>query len=69
MWKEFDLMAVKHGRGEIDWHLVVEKVLNKTTPEELAKTMIDKIGMDGLMAILSDEQRRELAERIKAGKK
>jgi carbamate kinase len=70
MRKEFDTMAAKHGRGEIDW----KRILAAATPKEIiesgtAKKVVDELGVDGLLAILTPQQRREIAKRLEAGKK
>jgi hypothetical protein len=69
MLKEFDAMAAKQGRGETNWPLVLEKLSERMGPKEVVKTVIDKIGLDGLLAILTPEQLRELVKRNEARKK
>ena len=77
--KEFTAMATKRFKGDIDWDFIVAKaggiqqVLGRANPRDLLegggdKTLIDKIGVDGLMAILTPKQRRELTRRIESGK-
>ena len=73
-------MATRRHSGDIDWNLALQemggilKVIDLTRPKELvegggAKMIIDKIGLDGLVTVLSPEQRRELAKRIESCKK
>ena len=69
MLKEFDAMAAKHGRGEIDWPLALEKLAERIGPKKAAKAVIKQISLDDLLAILTPEQRRELAKRAASGKK
>lgn len=69
MLKELDAMAAKHGRGDIDWPLALKKLSERIGPKEAAKTVIEQISLDDLLAILTPEQRRELAKRAASGKK
>jgi hypothetical protein len=79
-WKEFEAMATKRYKGDIDFDFILEKVggilkvIDGARAKELvegggAKKVVDKIGIDGLLTILSPEQRRELVDRIASGKK
>jgi hypothetical protein len=71
--KEFEIMAAKHGRREFDWSLISHNVLEAATPKELieggsAKTVIDKIGLDGLLSLLTPAQLREIVKRAESRK-
>jgi hypothetical protein len=75
LWKEFDAMAVKRGRKEIDWRVdgeLLAKIIRAATSEQLRQvggdTLLDKIGVDGFVATLTPEQRRALEERIASEK-
>jgi len=75
LWKEFDSMAVKRGRKDIDWRVDRElfaKIIRAVTAEQLrdvgGKAIIDKLGIDGIIEILTPEQRRELVKRMASEK-
>ena len=70
-------MARKRKRDGIDWDAVADnfgglkKIIHDSSSKKLiddgvAKEFKDKIGLDGLLAILSPEERRELARRIES---
>lgn len=66
--KEFEEMAAKHGRRKDEFGTIAKNMLDAISSKELveggtARTVVDKIGMDGLLAILTPQQRHELAER------
>jgi hypothetical protein len=69
MLKEFAIMAAKHGRGEINWPLFLEKLSEEIGPKELIKNVITQMSLDDLFAILTPEQQREFAKRVEARKK
>jgi hypothetical protein len=67
-------MATKRYKGGPDWDFVLKEVFRDTPAKKLieggaARIIIDKIGVDGLMAVLTPEQLRKLAKRIEAAEK
>jgi hypothetical protein len=72
--KEFEDMATRQRRQKAEWAFITRNAIDGASPKELVKAeaaqaIIDKIGLDGLLAALTPEQRRELAKRIEAGAK
>ena len=64
-------MAAKHARREFDWTFIVEKAAKQKdlVKSGVAKTVVNQISLDDLLAMLTPERRRELAKKIDAGKK
>ena len=67
-------MATKRKTRDLTWDLVLETELKDASPKQLIeenrlRPFINKIGMDGLLELLTPEQQRELVARIGANKK
>jgi hypothetical protein len=69
MLKEFATMAAKHGRGDINWPLFLEKLSEEIGPKEVIKKVIGQVSLDDLLAMMTPEQQREFARRVEAKKK
>ncbi len=74
VWKEINIMGAKHGRDELNLNLILKNVSKAASPKQLAESeglrdVIEKIGLDGWLAALTPDERRELAKRIAAGTK
>lgn len=66
--KEFDAMATKRRRDEINWSLVFSNASKTTNVKNLVTggglgEVIHKIGLDNLLTLLSPEQQRNLIKR------
>jgi predicted RNase H-like HicB family nuclease len=75
VWPGDDAMTAKRGQGEIDWRVdsdFLVKIIRAAPVESVRKiglkTIIDKLGIDGLIELLTPEQRRELAKRMESEK-
>ena len=71
---ELIAMATKRKTRDLTWDLVLETELKDASPKQLIeenrlRPFINKIGMDGLLELLTPEQQRELVARIGANKK
>ena len=67
-------MAAKRGRGELNLNLALKTISEAASPKQLVESeglrnVIEKIGLDGWLAVLTPKQRLELAKRIEAAKK
>ncbi len=66
-------MAAKRAKRELTWSLVLENALADSTPKQLIedgnlKRIVDKIGPEGLLALLSPAQKKELEKRLTSEK-